>query len=324
MTIDLSTPEHLRSPRILANELKGGAGLIVAEGMQKSFGTTEALRPFNIAVRPGLTGLLGPNGSGKSTFMRSITGLVPLDEGRANIDGVELEGDGTAVRRQVTYAPGELHLYGEMRANEHIDWLLRGRDNQARQRGRLLAAELGLPLEARVSSYSHGMKRQLVFAAAMAPEVRVRILDEPTDGLDPSKRSHVLELLEEDAARGTTVLLSSHHLGEVDRACGRLVFMNAGHVVADETADSVAMRASRLLRIAFPEGSNLDMLEDITTSTGARLLRQEDCRATVELSTDDPRVFLSSLGPLPTPSMIEFGMLSLPELYRDVYGVEGT
>lgn len=300
------------------------AGTLTCTGLTRRFGEKLALAPLDLEVGPGgVTGLLGPNGSGKSTLMRCLVGLVRPDAGTATVDGVRLAGDGTAVRQRVTYAPGELHLYGELRGAEHLDWLLRGRGDEARARGAELARRLGLPLEQKVRGYSHGMKRQLVFAAAMAPRVAVRILDEPTEGLDPTKRGEVLELLEEDARTGTTVLLSSHHLGEVDRACSRLLFVSGGRLIADETPASVQQRAARVLHVFWPDTPPPGLAE----LDGVAELRVEGGRAALLLEDTDPRRFLGALAArtdLPAPSAIEHGRLSLAELYRDLYGVEGV
>ncbi|MBI5364820.1 MAG: ABC transporter ATP-binding protein [Planctomycetes bacterium] len=306
---------------------EGGPGRVVVRGLAKRFGAKVALRPTDLDLGPGgIVGLLGPNGSGKSTLLRALTGLVPRDAGRASVDGVELVGDGTAVRRRVSYAPGELALYGEKSGREHLAWLVAGRDPGAEERALAIAEGLGLPLGKRVRTYSHGMKRQLLLSAALAPDVRVRILDEPTEGLDPTKRGEVLALLREDAARGRTLLLSSHHLGEVDRVCDHLVFLNAGAKIADERAAGVQARARRLVRFAYGAGEDLDALLELARAHGARSARVRDARLVVELESDDPRAFLAKAladPAWPKPLAIEYGQLSLAELYRDLYGVEG-
>src|SRR5690606_36610875 len=156
-------------------------------------------------------------------------------------------------RRRCTYAPGELALYGELTGRDHLRWFLRGRGRPALGRALGIATDLGLPLERRVRGYSHGMKRQLLFAAALAPDVRVRVLDEASEGLDPTKRGQILDLLAADARRGTAILLSSHHLGEVDRVCDRLVFLNEGRKVGDEDAAEVRERAQRLVRVRYAD-----------------------------------------------------------------------
>lgn len=300
---------------------------IVARGLTRTFGVKTALHATDLDLGPGgVIGLLGPNGSGKSTLLRMLVGLVRPGAGFASVAGIELVGDGTAIRRACTYAPGELAVYGEMSARDHLRWLLRGREHGAFERASALANELGLPLRARVRTFSHGMKRQMLFAAALAPDVPVRILDEPTEGLDPTKRGQVLDLLSRDARRGTTVLLSSHHLGEVDRACDRLVFLGDGRKIADETAGSVALRARKLLRLAYKSHTDSARVEGVLSAMpGVRVTRRDE-RISVQLDVDDPREFLARLGAersIPPPQTVEYGQLSLQELYRDLYGVEG-
>lgn len=298
-----------------------------ARGLRRSFGSHPALVPFDLDVPRGrITGLLGPNGSGKSTLLRCLVGLVRPDGGTAEVDGVPLEGDGTAIRRRVSYAPGEVAVYGELTGREHLRWFLRGRGRAALARARDIAGELGLPLAKRVRGYSHGMKRQLLVAAALAPDVRVRILDEASEGLDPSKRGQVLDLLEAEARRGVAILLSSHHLGEVDRVCDRLVFLNQGNKVGDEDAAAVRERAGRLLRLGYPDPAQAERAREVLSRGPFSAPRVRDGAVLLELEQPDPRPALAALcaaGDVPPPQSLEYGKLSLPELYRDLYGVEG-
>ncbi len=303
----------------------GGQTSIEVAGITRRFGRTVAVHPLDLQVEPGVTGLLGPNGSGKSTLLRMLVGLVRPNGGKATVAGVRLRGDGTAVRKRVTYTPGELGVYGEMRGREHLSWLLRGRDGGALERATDVAARLGLPLAKKVHAYSHGMKRQLFFAAAIAPRVPVRILDEPTEGLDPSKRREVLDLVAEDAASGTTVLLSSHHLLEVDRACERLVFLNGGKLIADERSEELRRRARRLVRLTFDDST--ESTESALAALGVGEVRRHEEDFTVVLPDDDPRPLLAAIAgseALPTPATISYGEPSLRDLYRDLYGVEGV
>lgn len=311
-----------------AGEVLTAPGTISVRALTHRFGDKVALHPLDLDIQPGgVIGLLGPNGSGKSTFMRLLVGLVPARAGEIHVDGLRLQGDGRAIRERTTYAPGELHLYGELSGKNQLAFLLRGRDRATIKRAEATAADMGLPLHKRVRGYSHGMKRQLVFAAALAPDVRVRILDEISEGLDPAKRSEVLDRIEADAAAGTTILLSSHHLGEVDRSCERLIFVNAGKLIADETAASVSERAARLVRVTYPEGTDLSGTERALGGDWTESLRVEGPDVHILLSSDDPRALLgaiSSADALPAPIAIEHGKLSLRELYRSLYGVEGT
>ncbi|HTF90360.1 MAG TPA: ABC transporter ATP-binding protein [Planctomycetota bacterium] len=307
-------------------------GTIVVRELCRSFKSKTALFPTSFEIGPGgVTALLGPNGSGKSTLMRSMVGLVRPDSGSASIDGVALVGDGTAVRKRCTFAPGEINVYKEMRGSDHLRWLMRGRERESLERATRIAESLDLPLKMRLRTYSHGMKRQLLFAAAMAPRVAVRILDEPSEGLDPSKRGAILDLVERDAAAGTTILLSSHHLGEVDRSSSRMLFMHAGKLVKVEDSKAVRAQAARTLRIEYgarmsePGPAQAICAELIALGAASALARGH--RAVVQLAQDDPRPFLAKLCAstlLPRPETIEYGHLSLSDLYRDVYGVEAV
>ncbi len=303
-------------------------GSISVRGLTHRFGEKVALHPLDLDIPAGgVVGLLGPNGSGKSTFMRLLVGLVPCRTGKVWVDGLELRSGGTQIRHRTTYAPGEMHLYREMKGKDHLAFLLRGRGREAIQRAEAAAREFGLPLEQRVRGYSHGMKRQLVFAAVMAPDVPIRILDEISEGLDPAKRSQVLDLIEADARRGTTILLSSHHPGEVDRSCERLIFLNDGRLIADETASSVSVRAARTVQVTYPEGAALEQAPELLRGAGVESVRVDHHSLHIQLDSDDPRAFFTALGTdtrLPAPVAIEHGKLSLRELYRSLYGVEGT
>jgi ABC-2 type transport system ATP-binding protein len=298
-------------------------GRILARGLMRRFGAKQALAGVDLDLGPGgVIGLLGPNGSGKSTLLRILTGLTQADAGEVWIDGVRLEADGLAVRQRCSYAPGEIALYGELSGARMLEFLLRGREPAAQARGIELCRRLELPLERRVRGWSHGMKRQLLFAAAMAPGVRVRILDEPTEGLDPKKRGEVLAILSEDAQSGTTILLSSHHLGETERVCERILFLHQGRKISDETRASVLERARRVLRVAFtspPRSAELAALDGVLRA------RVDGMQASIEMESADPRrtlAALSSAPGLPAPIAIEHGSLSLTDLFREFYGVE--
>jgi len=308
----------------------GGPGAIRVRGISRRFGDNQALAPLDLDIGPGaVTGLVGPNGSGKSTFLRILVGLVRPDTGEASIDGARLVGDGTAIRKRCTLCPGEISLYGEMRGGEHLDWLLRGREREARTRARQTAADLDLPLRRPVRAFSHGMKRQLLFAAAMAPRVAVRLLDEPTEGLDPTRRSTVLNLLHEEAATGTCILFSSHHLSEVERVCGRILFLDRGRLIADETPSELRDRTRRLLRLSWREEGPADLEAELRAALGTPPLGEVVVRggeASILLESQDPRAFLARLESRPalaSPETIEYGRLSLKELYRELYGAEG-
>jgi ABC-2 type transport system ATP-binding protein len=178
-----------------------------------------------------------------------------------------------------------------------------------------------------VRGFSHGMKRQLLLAAALAPDVRVRVLDEPTEGLDPTKRAAVLALLAEDAARGTTLLVSSHHLGEVERVCSRLLFLRKGELLDEASARALQERARAAVRLSFDTPPARAALERAVAGVPGAELRLEGTRATFFFPRGGAlvglRELLASAG-LPEPRTLAYGELNLAELYRELYGVEGV
>ncbi len=300
--------------------------MIEVRGLTRRFGDFTAVHPFELTVEPGrITGLLGPNGSGKSTLMRMMLGLVRPDAGSCRIADVPLAGDGTAIRQVATYAPGELAVYREMTAYQQLAWLLRKRDEGALPRAVRMLEDLGLPLERRVHGYSHGMKRVLFLAAALAPDVPVRVLDEPTEGLDPSRRGEVLELLREEASRGTTILLSSHHLGEVDLACDRVLFLRDGTLLDETQANELRARFQNALRMEWTEPVEEAPLAEALAGLGE--LRVHENQAVLFLEEPDPRTALAAFAraqELPAPRQLGYGQLRLSELYRELYGREGV
>ncbi len=306
------------------------SGQIRVEGLTRRFrgpqGGVVAVQPFDLTVGPGgVTGILGPNGSGKSTLLRMILGLVPPGAGATSVDGMPLTGDGLTIRERVAYAPGELAVYGELTGKAHLRWLTAGRRRGTLARAIELADELGLPLRRRVRGYSHGMKRQLLLAAALAPQVPVRILDEPTEGLDPSKRAQIVDLLARDAARGTTILLSSHHLGEVDRVCDRILFMRAGRLIDEEEARSLFRRARRVTRLTLAQPADATTIEHLE-GLGAEEVSSDGPRLRFVLPEATHRATLAAIladESLPAPQALSFGDASLEEIYRTLYGSEG-
>ena len=303
----------------------GEPGTIRVRGLTRRFGQLTAVRPFELDVGPGgVTGLLGPNGAGKSTLLRMLLGLVRPSAGSACVDGTALRGDGTSIRRRVAYAPGEIAVYGELNAEQHIAWQLRGRGRAALSRALELAAGFDLPLSRRVRGFSHGMKRQLFVAVAMAPDVRIRILDEPTEGLDPTRRRQVLDLLTLDAERGTTILLSSHHLGEIGRVCDRLLFMRQGELLDEGHTQELHARSLRAVRIAWNHAVDTEAVRNALA--GFADVRVEARRAVIYFGDMEPRKAIASivaLDALPPPTSLTYGELTIQDLYGELYGVEG-
>lgn len=207
--------------------------LLETEHLSKHYGRVTALTDCSLAADRGeVLGLLGPNGSGKTTLLRLLLGYMKPTAGSAKIDGHNCTRDAVAVRKSVSYLPGEPRLFRRMRGRDVLSFFarLRGQRDGA-SRGEGFARQLDLDLSTRVSSMSTGMRQKLALAVALMPDVPLVILDEPTSSLDPNVRDVVGQLVREARGEGRTVLFSSHVLSEVEAVCDRVVILRKGKLV---------------------------------------------------------------------------------------------
>ena len=207
--------------------------MITTTRLSKRYGPTRALANLDLEVARGeVFGLLGPNGSGKSTTIRLLLGFLRPSGGSATLGGWDCWEDSVAVRRVVSYLPGELRLIGSMSGLGMLKFLSSLRGGVGLDRAVAIAERvMGLDLRRKVRNYSTGMKQKLALAQAFADPVEVLILDEPTSALDPSARGLVLHLVREARRLGQTVIFSGHVLPEVERVADRVAIMRRGHLM---------------------------------------------------------------------------------------------
>src|SRR6266704_420405 len=197
--------------------------VITVSGLTKSFGRTRALDGLDLVVRAGeVHGFLGPNGAGKSTTIRILLGLLRADSGSAELLGGDPWRDAVALHRRLAYVPGDVTLWPTLTGGEIIDLLgrLRGGLDQRRRAELLERFDLDPTMKARASS--KGNRQKVALVAALAADVELLLLDEPTAGLDPLMEAVFRETVEEARQVGRTILLSSHILAEVEAICDRV------------------------------------------------------------------------------------------------------
>ncbi|MGV9356788.1 ABC transporter ATP-binding protein [Streptomyces misionensis] len=217
---------------------------ITVAGLHKSFGRTHALDGLDLDVETGeVHGFLGPNGAGKSTAIRVLLGLLRADAGTARVLGREPWRDAVEVHRRIAYVPGDVTLWRNLSGGEVIDLFGRlrqgGRGERAgRRTGGLdprrraeLIERFELDPTKKGRTYSKGNRQKVALVAAFASDVDLLILDEPTSGLDPLMEEVFRSCVREERARGRTVLLSSHILGEVEQLCDRVSIIRRGRTV---------------------------------------------------------------------------------------------
>jgi ABC-2 type transport system ATP-binding protein len=203
---------------------------VEVRSLVKSYGARPALRGIDLDIRRGETfGYLGPNGAGKTTTLRILLGLLRPTSGSARVLGLDCWRDRVAIKRRLGYLAGDVRLYGSSTGRQLLDLLHGLRGGAVRYEE--LAERLRLDLDQRVKSYSKGNKQKLGIVQALMHHPDLLILDEPTTALDPLVQHEVYSILEEERRRGTTVVLSSHVLTEVQRVCERVAIVRDGEIL---------------------------------------------------------------------------------------------
>jgi ABC-2 type transport system ATP-binding protein len=205
---------------------------IAVSGLDKSFGTTKALDQLDLTVRTGeVHGFLGPNGAGKSTTIRVLLGLLRPDGGTASVLGGDPWRDAVVLHRRLSYVAGDVSLWPNLTGGEAIDLFARLRGGFDRKRRDALCERFDLDPTKKGRTYSKGNRQKVAIVAALASDVELLVLDEPTAGLDPLMESVFAECIREQKAAGRTVLLSSHILAQVEALCDRVSIIRLGHIV---------------------------------------------------------------------------------------------
>jgi ABC-2 type transport system ATP-binding protein len=213
--------------------------------VSKSYHGLSAVRGVSFTARPGeVIGLLGPNGSGKTTTVRMIVGLLSPDRGTIRYKGVDIHDQLLTYQQLTGYVPEEPRLYSHLTAPEYLELVggLRDipRDTLARRIGRYLEL-FGLDRDqyVRLSSFSKGMRQKVLISAALLHDPEVLVFDEPCSGLDVPSTLILRALVKALAARGKTIVYSSHVLDVVERICERVLILHKGKVVAQDSVTNL-------------------------------------------------------------------------------------
>jgi ABC-2 type transport system ATP-binding protein len=219
--------------------------MLEVRGLHKRYGKLVAVDEVSFEVRPGeMIGLLGPNGAGKTTTVSMIAGLLPPDRGEVRIEGSVVRSETDPVKRRMGLVPQDLALHDELSASENLQLFgaLYGLGGAALRTAMGRALEIaGLADRAkdRVGTFSGGMKRRLNLAAALLHDPKILLLDEPTVGVDPQSRNAIFCNLEDLKAQRKTLVYTTHYMEEAERLCDRIIIVDHGKVIANDTLDAV-------------------------------------------------------------------------------------
>ncbi|HYE87369.1 MAG TPA: ABC transporter ATP-binding protein [Vicinamibacterales bacterium] len=216
-----------------------------ARQLSKRYSGLHVVHNVNVTVRPGeVVGYLGPNGSGKTTTARMLAGLLEPSNGTVEYDGRDIREDLLEFRKRLGYIPEEPYLYPFLSGREYLELVGRLREMPepllaAKIDGFLRLFNLSGAADQSIASYSKGMRQKIVISAALLHDPEVVIFDEPETGLDVNTTMMLRHLVRTLAARGKAILYSSHILEIVEKVCDRILVLQKGRVVADDSIDAL-------------------------------------------------------------------------------------
>lgn len=239
--------------------------VIQTKNLTKYYGKSRGIENLNLEIYQGeIFGLLGPNGAGKTTTVRVILDLIRKTSGNAKIFGLDVHHNSIEIRQRAAYVPGELGLFQNKTARRNLQYLLGLYENLIPP-GRIeeFAEIFKFDLDRKVKELSKGNKQKVGILLALAPEVDLLILDEPTSGLDPLITAEFYNLLhEQQKETGSTVLLSSHLLGEVERVAHRVGIIREGTIVEVATIKQLKRIAMKEIKVEFKSKAALQQFSD--------------------------------------------------------------
>lgn len=265
--------------------------MIQVEHLTRLFGDFAAVDDISFEIGQGeIVGLLGHNGAGKTTIMRMLTGFLEPSGGRIFIDGFDMETQRSAIQNRIGYLPENCPLYKEMTVIGYLEYAaslhnIPSRERSARIRETLARTELKKKSMQRIGTLSRGYQQRVGVAQAILHSPKIIILDEPTNGLDPSQIFQMRTLIKE-LARNATVIISTHILQEVQAICDRVIIIRSGKKYLDASLDDLR-RADRLLVTIDTEPDQAQtMFDSIENVAFSEMLHSENGRFRYALTVD--------------------------------------
>lgn len=219
--------------------------IVTVSNLKKSYQSKKAVDKISFTVNKGeILGFLGPNGAGKSTTINILSTILKPDSGEIEIFGHDLRKDGKAIKKMIGVVPQDLAIYEEISAEENVRFFtgLYGFSGEKLEKCVKEALELvGLYDRKgdKPKTFSGGMKRRLNIACAIAHQPKLIIMDEPTVGIDPQSRNHILESIKKLQKRGATLIYSTHYMEEVEAICDQIIIMDEGKIIAEGTKEEL-------------------------------------------------------------------------------------
>jgi len=238
--------------------------MIEAKKLTKYYGKSRGIIDIDLEIKKGeIFGFIGPNGAGKSTTIRLLLSLIRPTNGSAIIDDMDCFNESKKIKQILGYVPSEVNYYDGMRVMDLFDYSSKFYRKNCSARINILSERLGLDTAKKINALSYGNKKKVAIIQALIHEPKVLIFDEPTSGLDPLVQSEFFKILEEEKAKGTTILFSSHVLSEVQKVCDRIAIIKDGQILKIEQIESLRQNQFRQIEIYFKEKAEQSLYQDM-------------------------------------------------------------
>ncbi|KNZ41745.1 ABC transporter ATP-binding protein [Acetobacterium bakii] len=243
--------------------------IIAVNSLEKSFGGKKVVKEISFDVKPGeILCLLGPNGAGKSTIINILCGILGYDAGEMSYKGKNINACMNNFKKHLGVVPQDLAIYEELSAAQNVSFFaslygLKGKELAEKVTRALDFVGLLEKGKDKVKTFSGGMKRRLNIACAIAHEPELLIMDEPTVGIDPQSRNHILNSIKKLSQHGMTILYTTHYMEEVEEISTRILIMDSGTVIAEGTKESLKKDVfdERQFIMEIEEDNNLNIDE---------------------------------------------------------------
>lgn len=250
---------------------------IIVKEVSKIYGTQKALNSVSFSIESGeIVGFLGPNGAGKSTMMKIITCFIPQTEGNVNVCGLDVTNQSIEVKAKVGYLPENNPLYTDMYVAEYLAFVA-GTYGMGKSRVEEMIEKTGLTPERhkKIGQLSKGYRQRVGLAAALIHDPEVLILDEPTTGLDPNQLVEIRNLIKA-IGKEKTVMLSTHIMQEVEQLCDRVIIINKGEIVADESiANITRSQNKKVVLVEFDKPTSVAALKNVPSAGKIKTLTNQ-------------------------------------------------
>lgn len=266
----------------------------------KKYGAKISVDHLHLSIERGeLFGLLGPNGAGKSTLIKLMSGLLHPDFGEIMIDGLSVKRHPLETKKRIGLVPQDLAIYENMSARDNVAFFgrlygLRGRELENRVQEALEFVGLADKAKDEPQSFSGGMKRRLNIACALTHKPQLIIMDEPTVGIDPQSRNHILESVKELNRQGSTIIYTSHYMEEVSAICSRVAIMDQGRLIACGTHEELRSEVSQEEKIELQVSGNTKEAEQ-ELAKHAQVKRVVSSDGTLEIYLESSEIYLQDI-----------------------------